>query len=113
MQNAIAEYISNEKNYLSLGSFYQKKRDIFNQAIEQSRFNIIKSSGTYFELLDYSKITDEQDTDFAVRMTKDFGLASIPVSVFYNTPNEDKVLRFCFAKQDETIEKAAEILAKI
>jgi len=113
MQLAIAEYISDENNYLGLGSFYQKKRDLFNEVVEGSRFKLLKSSGTYFELLDYSQITDEKDTDFAIRMTKEFGLASIPVSVFYHTPNEDKVLRFCFAKQDETILKAAEILSKI
>ena len=113
MQLAIAEYISDENNYLGLGNFYQKKRDLFNEVVEGSRFKLLKSSGTYFELLDYSQITDEKDTDFAIRMTKEFGLASIPVSVFYHTPNDDKVLRFCFAKQDETILKAAEILSKI
>ena len=113
MQNAIAEYISNEDNYSQLGVFYQNKRDLFNQAIEGSRFKLLKSSGTYFELLDYSNITDELDTEFAIRLTKEFGLASIPVSVFYNTPNEDRVLRFCFAKQDETIKRAAEILQKV
>lgn len=113
MQNAIAEYIADDSNYLNLGSFYQSKRDLFNEAVSQSRFKIVNSYGTYFELLDYSEITDEADTEFAIRMTKEFGLASIPVSVFYNTPNEDKVLRFCFSKQDETIEKAAEILVKI
>ncbi|MFT7613738.1 MAG: methionine aminotransferase [Parvicellaceae bacterium] len=113
MQLAIAEYVADENNYLGLGAFYQKKRDLFNEVVDGSRFNLLKSSGTYFELLDYSNITDEKDTDFAIRMTKEFGLASIPVSVFYHTPNEDKVLRFCFAKQDETILKAAEILTKI
>ncbi len=113
MQHAIAEYISDEDNYNNLGAYYQRKRDLFNDAVEGSRFDLIKSHGTYFELLDYSAITDEKDTDFAIRLTKEFGLAAIPVSVFYNTPNDDKVLRFCFAKQDETLEKAGEILAKI
>ena len=69
--------------------------------------------GTYFQLLDYSRITDENDVDFAIRLTKEFQLASIPVSVFYNDPEQDKVLRFCFAKKDSTIEKAGEILLKI
>jgi len=113
MQQAIAEYISVEEHYLDLGAFYEKKRDLFNQAASQSRFTILPSMGTYFQLLDYSEITDEKDVDFAIRMTKEFQLASIPVSVFYNTSNDDKVLRFCFAKKNNTLERAGEILLKI
>jgi methionine transaminase len=113
MQQAIAEYISVEERYLDLGRFYEKKRDLFNQAASQSRFTIVPSMGTYFQLLDYSNITEEKDVDFAIRLTKEFKLASIPVSVFYNTSNDDKVLRFCFAKKNNTLERAGEILLKI
>ncbi|MBT4776434.1 MAG: aminotransferase class I/II-fold pyridoxal phosphate-dependent enzyme [Crocinitomicaceae bacterium] len=113
MQLAIASYISNEDNYLHLGSFYEEKRNLFNEAAEQSRFGVLPSSGTYFQLLDYSRITNEDDVQFAERLTEEFKIASIPVSVFYNTPDTNKVLRFCFAKQNETLERAGEILLKI
>ena len=74
---------------------------------------MLPSRGTYFQLLDYSDITDEPEKDFAIRMTKEFKLASIPVSVFYHENTDNKVLRFCFAKEESTLEKAAEILCRI
>ncbi len=113
MQLAIASYINNEENYLHLGSFYEEKRNLFNEAAVQSRFDVLPSSGTYFQLLDYSRITNEDDVQFAERLTEEFKIASIPVSVFYNTPDTNKVLRFCFAKENETLERAGEILLKI
>ncbi|RMG75748.1 MAG: aminotransferase class I/II-fold pyridoxal phosphate-dependent enzyme, partial [Bacteroidetes bacterium] len=114
IQYALAEYLQNEEHYLYLSEFYQKKRDLFNQSLETSRFRIHPSAGTYFQLLDYRDISDEKDVDFAVRLTKEYKIASIPVSVFYNKPPEDTfVLRFCFAKEDETLLKAADILCKI
>ncbi|MBL4652243.1 MAG: methionine aminotransferase, partial [Flavobacteriales bacterium] len=73
----------------------------------------VPASGTYFQLLDYSEITDKKDTDYAIELTEKFKIASIPVSVFYNSAPDNKVLRFCFAKENETLEKAAEILCKI
>ena len=112
IQYAMAEYLKN-KNYLQLPDFFQKKRDYFLKLISGSRFTFTPSSGSYFQLLDYSSITSEKDTSFAVRMTKEFGVASIPVSVFYQTEPDSKFLRFCFAKKDETLEKAAEFLNKI
>ena len=81
--------------------------------MKNSRFNVIPSYGTYFQLLDYSRISEEGDMDFAVRLTKEFGIASIPVSPFYHKNIDNKVLRFCFAKENHTLEKAAEILCKI
>lgn len=113
VQYALAEYLQNEDNYKSLPSFYQQKRDLFLDRIKGSKFKVKPATGTYFQLLDYSSITDEKDTEYAIRLTKENKLASIPVSVFYNTDPGGSVLRFCFAKQDETIEKAAEILCKI
>lgn len=113
MQYALAEYLKNENNYLRLGSFYQQKRDFFINAIRNSKFEIIPSQGTYFQLLGYKKISHEKDTDFAVSLTVDYKIASIPISVFYNQHLDDKMLRFCFAKKTETLAKAAEILNKI
>jgi len=113
IQYALAEYIRSSKDYLELPEFYQQKRDFFNQAVKGSRFTFIPASGSYFQLLDYSGITDEKDTDFAIRLTRDFKVASIPVSVFYNRPPDQKVLRFCFAKTKETLEQAAERICKI
>ncbi len=112
-QVALAEYLKNPKNYLELGSFYQQKRDLFLSMLKDSRFNFIPSKGTYFQLLNFSKITNESDVDFAIKLTKEKKIASIPISVFNEAGLDTKVLRFCFAKTDETLKKAAEILCKI
>ena len=112
LQYALADYIQN-KNYLDLPDFYQKKRDRFLELIKGSRFKYLPAAGTYFQLLDYSDITSEKDTDFAIRLTKEFGVAAIPTSVFYRNPEPILSLRFCFAKTDETLESAAERLHKI
>ena len=113
IQHAIAEFMSDKNNYIYLNDFYQQKRDYFVSLIQTSRFKIIPSFGTYFQLLDYSQISDENETDFAIRLTKEFKIASIPVSVFYHKSTDHKVLRFCFAKKEETMQKAAEILCRI
>ncbi len=113
MQYALADYLKEESKYLNLSDFYQKKRDYFLSLIEGSRFQWTPTSGSYFQLLDYSAITDEKDTAFAERLTKELGVASIPISVFYNKGLDQKMLRFCFAKTDETLEQAAELLRKV
>lgn len=113
IQHALAEFLTDSTNYEDLGKFYQRKRDFFLKQIKDSRFEIVPSFGTYFQLLNYSKITGEAEVDFAVRMTKEYKLASIPVSVFYHNNDDKKVLRFCFAKEEKTLEKAAEILCRI
>ncbi len=113
IQYAIAEYMNDKSVYMDLNIFYQEKRDHFVNLIKKSKFKIIPSYGTYFQLLDFNGITSESEIDFATRMTKEFGLASIPVSVFYNKNTDNKVLRFCFAKKEETLNKAAEILCRI
>lgn len=112
-QHALAEFLDDREHYLELGAFYQEKRDTFRRLLQGSNFKIRPSEGTYFQLLDYSKISEEKDTDYAIRLTKEVGVASIPVSVFYHEKNTDKFLRFCFAKEDETLEKAAEKLMKL
>ena len=113
VQLAYADYMDDQDAYLSLGNFYERKRDIFTAAISNSRFKILPSAGTYFQLLSYDSISEEKDTDFAVHLIKEYKIASIPVSVFYNIANDQKVLRFCFAKSEETLAQAAEIINKI
>jgi methionine aminotransferase len=113
MQFGIAEFLKNKSHYKELGAFYQAKRDLFNKMLKGSRFSLVPSPGTYFQLLSYDKITKEKDADYAIRLIKENGIAAIPISVFYHKPVYDNMLRFCFAKKDETLEKAAEILKKV
>ncbi|MBE0649434.1 MAG: aminotransferase class I/II-fold pyridoxal phosphate-dependent enzyme [Bacteroidales bacterium] len=113
IQHAIADFIGNEDNYKGLGAFYQQKRDMFVQALKGSRFKILPCYGTYFQLLDYSNISDKNEMDFARWLVEEHKIAAIPVSPFYHKKDDHKVLRFCFAKKDETIMEAAEILSKI
>lgn len=113
IQYAIAEYMLNEQNYLYISEQYQYKRNTFLSAISASRFKTKPSKGTYFQLLDYSAISDEEDVDFAKRLTSEFKVASIPVSVFYHNPVQNHVLRFCFAKEEETLLRAGDILTRI
>ncbi|UII77524.1 methionine aminotransferase [Flagellimonas sp. HMM57] len=113
MQKALTNYLKTPAHYLGLNSFYQAKRDYFLSAIKDSKFKVIPTSGTYFQLLDYSDITMEADTDFAERLIKERQLASIPVSVFNLDGKDDKQLRFCFAKTDAVLDQAARILNQI
>lgn len=109
VQVAISNYLKEPKNYLELSAFYQHKRDLFLSLIKDSNFNFTPTQSTYFQLLDYSKITDESDLLFANRLTTEHGIASIPISVFMNS-KDPKMLRFCFAKEDQEIIEAARIL---
>ena len=113
LQYALAEYMENPDAYLELAAFYQKKRDFFLSGIQGSRFKPLPSRGTFFQNLAYDAISDEKDTDLAIRLTRERGVASIPVSVFYREPPPHRVLRFCFAKSEETLAKGAEILRRI
>lgn len=112
-QKGISDYMQDSKTYLGLNAFFQQKRDLFLNLISESRFKFQPSQGTYFQVLDYSKITDDYDVDFAKRLTRDFKIAAIPLSVFNDNGKDDKVLRFCFAKTDDTLIRASEILCKI
>lgn len=109
-QVALAEYLQNEDAYLSLGSAMQKKRDYFQELMEATPFKALPSHGSYFQCYSYKGITGESDYDFAVRLTKDFGITPIPVSAFYKEGKDDKVLRFCFAKKEETLRQAVQKL---
>lgn len=112
-QIALAEYLKTPENYLGLNSFFQEKRDFFLEHIRDSRFKFTPCEGTYFQLLDYSNITDESDIELAERLIIEYKLASIPISVFNTNQIDNKQLRFCFGKKKETLEKAAEILNRI
>jgi methionine transaminase len=113
MQFAIADFLADKEHYMELPEFYQKKRDLFLTFMKESRFEALPSAGTYFQLLSYRKFSEEKDTDLAKWLTKEAGVACIPISVFYTSGKDDKLLRFCFAKEDITLEKAAEKLCRI
>jgi methionine aminotransferase len=112
-QYAIAEYLDDFERVRKVKAMYEEKRNYFLELIKGSRFKPLHSEGTYFQNLNFSDITNENDYDFAVRMTKEYGIASIPVSVFYNNKTDNKILRFCFAKSNSTLEMAADKLNKI
>jgi methionine aminotransferase len=113
VQLALAEYLQNSSNYEQLGEFYQRKRDLFLEQLKGSSFKPLHTSGSYFQLLSYKSISSAADMEMATLLTQNQKVASIPVSVFYKDKTDDKILRFCFAKKDETLLKAAEILRKL
>lgn len=112
-QVALAEFLKNKEAYLSLSHNMQEKRDYFIELMKQTKFDLLTSHGSYFIGAKYNLISDEGDKDFAIRVTKEFGVATIPVSAFYRNGTDNKVLRFCFCKKKETLEAAAERLAGI
>jgi methionine aminotransferase len=114
IQHALAEFLdSTPEHYLGLSAFYQRKRDQFADLLRGSRFRLMPSQGTYFQLADYGGISRERDVDFAKRMTREAGVAAIPVSVFCESPGTQRLLRFCFAKDTATLERAAGILCTL
>lgn len=113
LQYALAEFMRDKNHYAGIGKMYEQKRNLFMQLMKGSKFKPLACSGSYFLIFDYSKISDEPDFEFARRLTIEHGVASIPVSSFYNKPPGKKWLRFCFAKSDETLKAAAERLVAI
>lgn len=113
MQIALAKYLEEPSHYNDLSSFYQQKRDLFLESISNSKFKFKPTQATYFQTLEYTAISDESDVDFAKRLTKENGIASIPLSVFNENHLDFKALRFCFAKTDKTLLQAADILNKL
>lgn len=113
IQKALATYLKDENHYLKLADFYQQKRDFFLHLMEGSNFKIIPSNGTYFQMLDFSEISNESDIAFAERLTKKFKIATIPTSVFNEGKKDFKQIRVCFAKTDETLAQAAIILKQL
>jgi methionine aminotransferase len=111
-QVALAEYLQNETAYLELGNQIQAKRDYFRTLMKATPFSCIPSHGSYFECYSYAGLSEMSDKDFAIHLTKNYGVATIPVSAFYKNGIDNKVIRFCFAKQESTLEKAVEQLSK-
>jgi len=111
LQYALADYLKTPAHYLGLSTFYQQKRDLFASFFKGSRWKILPSHGSFFQCLDYSGISEESDVELSVRLTKELKVASIPVSVFYENPTSDRILRFCFAKNDDVLQEAAQKLA--
>lgn len=112
-QVALATFLKDRTSYLSLGGFLQQKRDYFVRLMQQTRFTMQSSAGSYFICASYERISDEGDKDFAIRITREHGVATIPVSAFYQAGKDDKVVRFCFSKKEETLEQAVSRLARI
>ncbi len=113
VQLALAEYMQDEENFVHLGKFYQAKRDYFLQAIQGTSLRPLTSLGSYFQLLSFEGVSSRTDKDMAEWMTREMGLACIPVSAFYKDGSDHRLLRFCFAKGEETLLKSGEILRKI
>jgi len=113
VQHGIARYMANPAPYLELPAFYQHKRDLFRAGLAATKFKLLPSDGTYFQCVDYSAISSMPEADFAKWLTTEMGVAAIPVSAFYNQPKESGVVRFCFAKKDDTLRTALERLATL
>ncbi len=113
MQVGLAEFLGDKESYLSLSSFMQNKKDYFQQLMSQTKFTPLPSYGSYFQLYQYKNISNENDKEFSIRITKEYGVATIPVSAFYKSATDSKTIRFCFAKKKETLEMAVERLIKI
>ncbi|WKZ84037.1 pyridoxal phosphate-dependent aminotransferase [Ralstonia pickettii] len=113
VQHGLATYMADPRPYLELPAFYQRKRDLFRAGLENTRFKLLPCQGTYFQCVDYSAISDLPEAEFAKWLTSEIGVAAIPVSAFYSQPHESGVVRFCFAKKDETLQVALERLSKV
>ena len=112
-QIGIAEYMRDPARHLGLAAFYQHKRDFFREQLRGTRFELLPCRGTYFQLARYDTVSDLPDRDFATWLTREIGVAVIPVSVFYNDGRDDRVVRFCFAKQESTLAAAGERLRRL
>lgn len=113
VQYGLAQYMTDPAPYLNLPAFYQAKRDFFRAGLANTRFRLLPSDGTYFQCVDYSAISDMSEADFSMWLTREIGVAAIPVSAFYSEPRESGVVRFCFAKKEETLQLALDRLARL
>jgi len=113
VQFALTQFLRKKENYLELGNFLQKKRDHFQKMMQQTKLKPLPTHGSYFQLYSYAGISDESEKDFAIRLTKEYGVATIPTSVFYKNGEDNKVLRFCFSKNEATLEEAANRLMRL
>jgi len=110
VQYGLTTYMSNPKPYLELPAFYQRKRDLFREGLERTRFKLLPSEGTYFQCVDISAVSELGEADFCKWLTSEIGVAAIPLSAFYGNGFDQRVVRFCFAKQDETLNAALQRL---
>lgn len=113
MQLGVARYLKDPETYLGLSAFFQQKRDLFRSLLTETKFKLLPCNGSYFQCVSYEHLSDEKDVAMAERLVKEYGVASIPVSAFYIRNTDHHVLRFCFAKKQETLEKAVERLVKL
>jgi methionine aminotransferase len=113
MQYALAAYMANPAPYLELGAFYQRKRDLFRAGLAKTKFKMLPGEGTYFQCVDISDVSDLGEADFCQWLTREVGVAAIPLSAFYGSGFDQRVVRFCFAKQDATLTAALERLATL
>ena len=113
VQHGLAAYMADPRPYLELPAFYQHKRDLFRAGLKRTRFKLLPCQGTYFQCVDYSALSDLPEAAFAKWLTSEIGVAAIPVSAFYSQPHESGVVRFCFAKKDETLRLALERLSRL
>lgn len=113
IQHAYAEILSRRDLFLELGDFYKQKRDLFRQGLKASKLKLFPCNGSYFQIVGYEKVSDMGDVDMAHWLTREKGLAAIPVSAFYLRKTDYKVLRFCFAKSEDTLNRASDILCKL
>jgi methionine aminotransferase len=113
MQHGLAGYMGDPRPYLDLSAFYQRKRDLFREGLARTRFTLLPADGTYFQCVKYEGISNLSESGFAQWLTREIKVAAIPVSAFYSQGKESGIVRFCFAKQEETLRLALERLAKI
>jgi methionine aminotransferase len=113
MQVGIAHFMQDHRHHLQLPDFYQQKRDVFRNALANSKFKLLPCEGTYFQCVDYSAISDQTELEFATWLTTEIGVAAIPVSAFYQEQKQNKLVRFCFAKKTETLNAALKRLQQI
>ncbi len=113
VQHGLAQFMKDPATYLELSAFYQRKRDLFREGLANTRFRLLPCEGTYFQLVDYSRISDQPEDTFAKWLTTEIGVAAIPLSAFYDQPVEHGIVRFCFAKKDETLRTAIERLQRL
>jgi methionine aminotransferase len=113
LQHALADYLTNHHSFEEVSELYQGKRNYFNRLLESSLYDIVYAQGGYFQLLDYSKLSDEPDVEFVLRLARDFGIATIPGSAFYHEKNKTRYIRVCFAKDNNKLEQAAERLLQV
>ncbi len=113
MQYGLATYMKNPMPYLALPAFYQRKRDLFRAGLAKTKFRLLPSDGTFFQCVEYGDISDLSEADFSKWLTTEMGVAAIPISAFYNQAKESGIVRFCFAKKDETLRQAIERLATL